>query len=155
MAGELTSQPKKLRDYVEAVQLTSSLDERLSHVVDLLQSISGRELGDVRKGNGADTGRTYALLGNLLLALRWNVCWQRREIESQIIEYLKDLQSRGQRDTKTAIATDGLNFHVYSPLQGEAGKVVGLDCVHGLNLASPMMEPEQAVQDLGTMLSRV
>lgn len=154
MAKELTSQAQKLRDYVEAARHTPSLDDRLSLLVDLLRSISGRELGDLRMGNGTYTGRAYALLGDLLLAFMWNVHWQRREIEGQLIGYLNDQENNRRGNTNTAIATDGLSFHFYSPLRGEAGKVVGLDCVHGLNLASPLMKPELALRDLGTMLSR-
>ena len=99
------------------------------------------------------TGRVYALLGSLVFEFTGNLHWRGGEGESRLKTYIADLKSQRPQATYTAVITDGLHFHVYRPEYDESGRVVELASIHGLNLASPMMTPEQALQDLGTVLA--
>jgi hypothetical protein len=53
-----------------------------------------------------------------------------------------------------ALATNGLSFHIYKPDFDENGHVIEMRPVDGLNLASPMMTPQRAMDEISGLLQR-
>ena len=98
-------------------------------------------------------GRRYDLLGNLVFAFEGNLHWQIKESELRLHQYMADLKSRKPEADYFSMVTDGLHFHVYLPQYNEAGDVMRLEKIYGLNLPSPMTILEQATNDLGVILS--
>ena len=153
MAAQEVSRSREFQDYVDTVGVTSSLEQRLVSFVQFMRSIWGGELGDLETDNQETSGRVYGILGSLLFEFRRNLHWQPAESEGKLIGYLTDLKSRRPLTTYKAICTDGLHFHVYEPRYDDTGRVVKLERVTGLNMASPLMTPERAVQELSIILS--
>lgn len=153
MADEGVSQSQNFLDYVNTANVTSSLEQRLVNFVQFMRSISGVELGELEIDNQETSGRVYGLLGKLLFEFKRNLHWQLAESDGKLIAYLTDLKSRSPLTTYKAVATDGLHFHVYMPRYDDTGSVLKLERVNGLNMASPLMTPERAVQELAIILS--
>ena len=153
MTGKEAYLAEKILDYVRTVSGTGNLEARLSHFMDLTRSIVGAEFDDFETDRRVSMGRVYASLGNLVFEFAANLHWHGWERESQLKAYIADLKSQRPQAAYTAIITDGLHFHVYRPGYDESGRVVELESIRGLNLASPMMTPEQALQDLDTVLT--
>ena len=152
-AGQETPLSQKLREYVDTVRDTAGAEERRLQFLDLVRTVLGIPFSNFELRNEMYGGRMYALLGNLVFQVKANLHWQPKEAELQLKGYITELNSRGSQTNYIAIATDGLHFHVYRPRYDETSRVVELERIHGLNLVSPMMTPEQATNDLGIVLS--
>ena len=153
MASQDTLVVQKLREYIDTVRETATLEEQRLKFSDLVRTVLGIPLGDLEVQSEMYGGQIYVLLGNLVLDFKRNLHWQPKDAELQLRRYIADLKSRRDQTAYIAIATDGLHFHVYRPQYDETGRLVELEKIHGLNLASPMMTPERAVRDLGMVLS--
>ncbi len=151
MASQETLVAQKLRAYIDTVRETASLEEQCLQFADLVRTVLGIPLGDSEVQSEMYGGQMYVLLGNLVFDFKRNLHWQPKDAELQLQRYIADLRSRRDQTDYIAIVTDGLRFHVYMPRYDETG--VELEKIHGLNLASPMMTPEWAMQDLGIILS--
>ncbi len=155
MADQETSLAQKLRDYVDTVRSTDTLDKLRVHCMDLLLSLPDMQLADFKVEKDVYEGRVYTLLGNLVFDFERNLHWQLKDMEIHIKHYINDLQTRRPLTSYVVIATDGLSFHVYMPQYDESGKVMELEKIHGLNLASPMMTPERAMDELGMVFLKL
>ncbi len=153
MASQETLVAQKLREYIDAVRETTSLEEQRLQFSDMVRTVLGIPLGDSEVQSEMYGGQMYVLLGNLVFDFKRNLHWQPKDAELQLRRYIADLKSRRDQTDYIAIATDGLHFHVYRSRNDETGRIVELEKIHGLNLASPMMTPERAVRDLGMILA--
>lgn len=153
MGGQEAYLAEKIPVYVQKVRGAATLEERMSHFLDLTRSILDAELEDFEVDRHVSTGRIYALLRNLAFEFTGNLHWHGWEGESRLKAYIADLKSRRPQATYTAVITDGLHFHVCRTEYDERDKDVALASIHGLNLVSPMMTPERALEDLRTLLS--
>ena len=151
MASQERLVEQKLQDYIEIVRETASLEEQCRQFSDLVRAVLGVRFGDSDVQSEVYGGQRYFLLENFVFDFKKNLHWQLKDAELQLRRYIADLRSRRDQTDYIAIVTDGLRFHVYMPRYGETG--VELEKIHGLNLASPMMTPERAVQDFGIILS--
>jgi hypothetical protein len=100
-------------------------------------------------------GRKYTVVGNLIFEFNRVMHRGWGDPTESLKRCLANLKIQRGQAIFTAIATDGLSFHVYKPQFDEAGLVVEMEAIDGLNLASPMMTPERAQQDLGHILSHL
>ena len=153
MASQEESLVQRLGVYVNAMRVVPSLDERRLHLTELVRRLLGIPLADFEVESEVYVGRRYDLIGNLVLSVKGNLHWQPADDILQLKEYIDDLNSRRPQVDYTTIVTDGLFFHVYRPQYDQTGRVVELETIRGLNLSSPKMTPEQAVQDLSVVLS--
>ena len=155
MSGQEATSAQKFREYVETVRGTVSDNERLLYFMDLVRSLLGVHLVDFEVEKQVYQGRANAPPVNLVFEFKLDIHWQLEDAELQLKRHITDLKSRNPETTYTAIATDGLHFHVYIPHYDETGRVVKLENAAGLNLASPMMTSEQAVHDLKILLAHL
>ena len=155
MSGQESTLAQKLREYVETVRGTVSDDQRRRHFIDLVRSLLGVHLADFEVEKQVYKGRVDAPPVNLVFEFKLDIHWQREDAELQLKQHITDLKSRNPETTYTAIATDGLHFHVYVPHYDETGRVMKLENADGLNLDSPMMTSERAMHDLEVLLSHL
>ena len=154
MAGQETSPQQKLSEYMRAVRYCTNHDEWWSHFMELLRSLPDSQIGEFPVENQAHEGREFALTGNLVFEFRRDLHKGWGDENQPMKRYISSLKGQRPQAAFTAIATSGLAFHVYNPRFDEDGRVEELEPIDGLNLASPKMTPEQALRDLGHILSR-
>lgn len=153
MTSENTAPTRKLSDYLGSVANASTHDEWWRRFIDLLHSLPEVQVTDLRIEKQEYEGREYTVVGNLIFEFNRVMHKGWGDPTVSLKRYLANLKTQRTQASFTAIATDGLSFHVYKPQFDEAGLVIKMEPVYGLNLASPMMTPEQAQQDLGHILS--
>jgi len=155
MSSENTPPIQKLSEYLGSVASVSTHDEWWRRFIDLLRSLPELQVRDLHIEKQEYEGREYTVVGNLIFEFNRVMHKGWGDPTASLKRCLANLKTRRSQASFTAIATDGLSFHVYKPQFDEAGLVVEMKTVYGLNLASPMMTPEQAQQDLGHILSHL
>jgi hypothetical protein len=95
------------------------------------------------------------ICGNLLIEYRRDMHGRWGDPNASLRRSLAQTHAQRPHAPLAALATNGLAFHVYKPDFDESGHVVELHPADGLNLASPMMTPERAVQEISGLLERL
>ena len=153
MASQGTFPQEKLSEYIKAVGSVNNHDEWWSHFIEVARCVPDLQISDLRPEKQVHEGREYALLGNLVFQYKRDLHKRWGDDNQSLRRFIGSLKARYPQTAFTAVTTSGLAFHVYSPQLDEAGRVTDLESVAGLNLSSPMMAPEQALRDLGDILS--
>ncbi len=151
MADQETMLAQNLRDYIGIIRDSVGVEEKQLHLINLVCAFLGMSATDFQVETYS--GQQYVLLANLVLEVKANLHWHRSNEELKTRQYIADLNSRKPQANYVAIGTDGLHFHTFIPRYDESGRVVELEKGCGLNLDSPLSTPENALQDLKTILS--
>ncbi len=151
MADQETMLAQTLRNYIDTVRETAGVEERRLHLMDLVRSFLDTSATDFQLETYS--GRLFLRLANLVFEVKPDLHWQQSEEELKTKQYMTDLNSRNPQPNYIIILTDGLHFHTCIPRYDEAGRVVELEKVSGLNLGSPMSTLEGAARDLKGILS--
>ena len=153
MGRENTAPIHNLSDYQSSVVNASTHSEWWRQFVSLLHSLQGVQLTDLHIEKQKYEGCEYTLVGNVIFEFNRFMHKGWGDSTASLKRYLTNLKIHRSQANFTAIATDGLLFHVYRPQFNEAGLLVEMKTVSGLNLASPMMSPTLAQKEIGHMLS--
>ncbi len=151
MEDQETMLAQTLRNYIDTVRETVGVEERRLHLMELVRTFLDRSATEFQLETYS--GRLFVQLANLVFEIKPNLHWQQGEEELKTKQYMTDLNSRNPQPNYVTIVTDGLHFHTCIPRYDEAGRVVELEKVSGLNLGSPMSTPEGAARDLKGILS--
>ncbi len=151
MEDQETMLAQTLRSYIDTVRETVGVEERRLHLMDLVRTFLDRSATEFQLETYS--GRLFILLANLVFEVKTNLHWHHSDEELQMKQYITALNFRKPQTNYVIIVTDGLHFHTCIPRYDEAGRVVELEKVSGLNLGSPMLTPEGAARDLKGILS--
>ena len=153
MTNNDISKVDALQDYVKRVKCSVSSDKRRACLISLMQFMLDERLGCSKIEEEEYMGRSYMILGNMIIDIRGDIHWHHEHSFDRIKDYLLYLRVHNPGHTYIVVVTDGLRFHAYMPKYNESGQVLELERLQGMNLASSLITPQQALNDLGVILS--
>lgn len=99
-------------------------------------------------------GRVDGLLGDLVIEFKSDLPRELEEARAQLRGYISRLREEHPETAYTAIATDGLGFHVYAPLYDADGVTVAdLTPLGDMDLSPPSADPDTLFHWFSGLLS--
>ena len=145
---------EELRYYIEAVREMACISERRALFMSIVREFLGVAPWESDMESIISSGECSERLGNLVFVFKGNLHSTAKNLEPRLHKYIEDPHFRMPQGDYLAVVTDGLHFHFYLAQYAEDSQIPEFTISNGMNLASPLMTPERAAQDLGMILAQ-
>ena len=143
-----------LARYLERVRGVATRSEWWALFSDLCADLPSMPGKGLPKPSSLADNPACCICNNLVIEYRRDMHQHWGDPNASLRLGLTQARTRHPDTPLAALATNGVAFHVYTADFDESGHVVELRPADGLNLASPMMTPQRAVDEISGLLKR-
>ncbi|MBI2855289.1 MAG: hypothetical protein HYX93_00395, partial [Chloroflexi bacterium] len=140
--------------YIQQMREAAHHDARRLLFMDWVRRVFGIDLNEFQVEERVYQGRVDAILGSLVFEFKSDLPGELEDAQSQLRRYISGLRETRAKATYTAIATDGLRFHVYAPRYAADGvTVTDLEPLWDVDLENTSLEPADLFFRFDALLS--
>jgi len=150
----MSTPEQSLAHYLERVRSVATRNEWWTLFSDLCQALPSMPEKRLPQPSSLADSPTCCIYDNLVIEYRRDMHQRWGDPNAGLRLGLDRARAQQPHLPLAALATNGLAFHVYTADFDESGHVVELHPADGLNLASPMMTPQRAVDEISGLFKR-